>query len=435
MDIGNTVVNPASGFSNQPGVGLNPAGVIQAAANNTNSAEFGRFGGTGPIMVFRYAGNSMGTISTDATNLQYNTNGALIFGTNGSTEQMRITTGGDVGLGTASPEGQLANTSTNIIDSQGVGVTGNTNIAWTSNAAGYVQGLYQTSTVSGANGLIVKIAGTASTNKILSLDTGSSQGAAGTNVLTALGKRSVGIAQRRRAPRFKSTAPSYTMPAARTISCKTRSSRFPDFQTGLSARVGEPSRIHTRLFPMVRKPYIHLVNPNTGGGTTAETVTMTPPITINPLKTYRVSIWIKNETALTSLYAGLNTWNSSGTEVGVINNGGGSVTNPYFECSSAFPTAWYKYTTYIYGDDIGTGWTDPADANGGCDFGATAKFDPTAATMEIRFYNYSYNNGPTTVDFAEPTIQEVNTETPIKQVANYAYIGEILASGQRIRME
>ncbi len=173
----------------------------------------------------------------------------------------------------------------------------------------------------------------------------------------------------------------------------------------------------------------HTVTADPGGGTGATTFTMTPSIAINPSKTYRVSVWIKSETAGATKYLGLNTFNSSGSEVGVKNNSGVDVTNPYFYCSSSPVNVWVKYTTYIYGSDLPNGWTDPADANAGCNFGPTGRFDSTASSMEIRFYNYSYSAGQQTVDFAEPTIEEVNEETPVKQISNNAYIGENLGIG------
>ena len=73
-----------------------------------------------------------------------------------------------IGIGTASPFDQLSNTSSNIQDAVSSGVTGNSSIAWNANAIGYAEGLNQSN--SGGNGLLVKILGTATANRILDLN-------------------------------------------------------------------------------------------------------------------------------------------------------------------------------------------------------------------------------------------------------------------------
>jgi hypothetical protein len=84
--VGNTVVNPASGYSNQAGIGLNPSGEIQAARSNDTAMQLGRYGGEGNIIVFRYAGTAIGSIGVVNTNNPYISNDAdnsgLQFGTN-----------------------------------------------------------------------------------------------------------------------------------------------------------------------------------------------------------------------------------------------------------------------------------------------------------------------------------------------------------------
>ncbi|MGC9605731.1 MAG: tail fiber domain-containing protein [Minisyncoccia bacterium] len=78
----NTVLNPASGFSNQRGAGFNSAtGAFEVAANNVSPLTVGRFGGTGSLINFRYAGTSMGDISTDGTNLSIMPTGYVGIGT------------------------------------------------------------------------------------------------------------------------------------------------------------------------------------------------------------------------------------------------------------------------------------------------------------------------------------------------------------------
>ncbi len=84
----NTVVNPASGFADQVGFGFNGStGQLQVAANNTEAAQFGRFGGTGNLITFRYAGTTVGNIGTDGTSIGF--------------------TGGNVGIGTTGPGAPL----------------------------------------------------------------------------------------------------------------------------------------------------------------------------------------------------------------------------------------------------------------------------------------------------------------------------------------
>ena len=97
--FGNTVTNPASGFSNQVGAGFDAStGQFQSAANNVEAAQFGRFGGAGSIITLRYAGTSIGTIATDGTNMQYTATGNL---------QLQPT-GGNVGIGTTAPSERLS---------------------------------------------------------------------------------------------------------------------------------------------------------------------------------------------------------------------------------------------------------------------------------------------------------------------------------------
>lgn len=62
--------------------------------------------GTG-FMNFKYGSvgseSAIGTVTTDGINISYNASSALTFGTAGTTERMRITSGGNVGIGTSAP--------------------------------------------------------------------------------------------------------------------------------------------------------------------------------------------------------------------------------------------------------------------------------------------------------------------------------------------
>lgn len=66
--------------------------------------------GTG-FMNFKYGSvgseSAIGTVTTDGINISYNASSALTFGTAGTTERMRITSGGNVGIGTSSPTQQF----------------------------------------------------------------------------------------------------------------------------------------------------------------------------------------------------------------------------------------------------------------------------------------------------------------------------------------
>jgi hypothetical protein len=66
-------------------------------------------------------------------------------------------------------------------------------MAWQLNAQGYTQGLYNQNTAPNANGLLVKLAGSASTNKLLELSVGATPSATAQTVMVAQGDGKVGI--------------------------------------------------------------------------------------------------------------------------------------------------------------------------------------------------------------------------------------------------
>jgi hypothetical protein len=94
-------------------------------------------------------------------------------------------TGSRIGLATTSPYCLFANTNTNILgaDAQGLNAY----------SLGWSQAFYNSSTLSGAQGLAVKIAGTSSTNRILDLSTDVQSDYAGTSVMVVQGDGKVGI--------------------------------------------------------------------------------------------------------------------------------------------------------------------------------------------------------------------------------------------------
>ncbi len=107
--IGNTVVNPASGFSNQKGIGYNSAtGQAQiASTSDVATLVLGRNNSTdGSLLEFRKESTIIGNFGSNTTggqvllDLKANQNFRIV--TNNS-EAMRINSSGNLGIGTTSP--------------------------------------------------------------------------------------------------------------------------------------------------------------------------------------------------------------------------------------------------------------------------------------------------------------------------------------------
>jgi len=101
-------------------------------------------------------------------------------------------TGNNVGIGTSAPSSQFANTSTNIFGTDGHGTSGN-GLLWTGTSDGYAMAVYNSDSGFISQGLAVKVTGTASSNRILDLSTGSTSNASGTSVMVVQGDGKVGI--------------------------------------------------------------------------------------------------------------------------------------------------------------------------------------------------------------------------------------------------
>ena len=82
------------------GIALRSNGVLEVAATGSNFINLTSASGT--LLTFRRQANDVSSITTDGTNISYNAQSALIFGTNGTTERMRIDSSGNVGINTAS---------------------------------------------------------------------------------------------------------------------------------------------------------------------------------------------------------------------------------------------------------------------------------------------------------------------------------------------
>jgi len=113
--MGNTVVNPASGFASQRGFGYdNSTGNLQAASTSGTAMTIGRNEASdGTIIELRKESNVVGTLGSNTTSGQMlldisgsSSNGNIRFVTNGA-EVMRITSSYNVGIGTASPNSNL----------------------------------------------------------------------------------------------------------------------------------------------------------------------------------------------------------------------------------------------------------------------------------------------------------------------------------------
>jgi hypothetical protein len=99
--------------------------------------------------------------------------------------------GGSLGLGTSSPAGQLANTATNVLGTDGNGISGQ-GLGWASTtAAGYAGVFYNANNAANAPGLAVKIASASA--PALDVSQGAAAGTAGTSLLRVNGNGQVGI--------------------------------------------------------------------------------------------------------------------------------------------------------------------------------------------------------------------------------------------------
>lgn len=96
---------------------------------------------------------------------------------------------GNVGIGTANPSTQLANTSANIFGTDGFGL-GQFSLGWNAGGYGYAAGFFNPGNVAGGNGVTIGIGGIETENRILDLWSG---GAPTNSVMVVNGNGRVGI--------------------------------------------------------------------------------------------------------------------------------------------------------------------------------------------------------------------------------------------------
>ena len=161
----------------------------------TGQVVIGQAGPTGAGLGISYSSTNgavyLSALQPNITwrNLAFRANDHVFL--NGNVERMRLTAAGGLGLGVTAPISQLANTTVNNIGMDGQGVNTNS-LTWSQNNTGFTAAIYNQSTANGANGLIVKTAGTNGNQRILDLSTGAS-GSVGTSIMTVLSNGNVGV--------------------------------------------------------------------------------------------------------------------------------------------------------------------------------------------------------------------------------------------------
>ncbi len=156
--------------------------------------------------------------------------------------------------------------------------------------------------------------------------------------------------------------------------------------------------------------------------TTGNVQVINNPVPVDPYKTYRFSIWIKENNTDSSLYFGMHAFNSALTQVNTYNSAGtGSINNYFWYGDLASTNVWYHKVGYLLPCNTANGWTNPPDT-------ATNNFrmDCTTAFVKIRFLNFdapSYGTGiGTDANFALPAIEEVQSASPTFSLNGSDYI-------------
>lgn len=117
----------------------------------------------------------------------------LLFNENGGNASIMAITNGAIGISTASPASELANTTTNPIAYDGNGIN-SSGLTWSASSSGYVADFYNSGTCSSCDGLAVKL-NSGSSGKLLDLSVGAatSYSSSSTSVMVAQANGYVGI--------------------------------------------------------------------------------------------------------------------------------------------------------------------------------------------------------------------------------------------------
>ncbi|MES2512508.1 MAG: tail fiber domain-containing protein [Bacteroidota bacterium] len=114
----------------------------------------------------------------------------VIFKTN-NIERARILSNGNVGIGTAAPSVLFSNSSLHAGDQSGLGTQVAMGMDWNANAMGYAASFYNSGTVAGSSGVLIKTDNVTANTKVLNVNSGAAVG--GNDLLTVLGNGNTGI--------------------------------------------------------------------------------------------------------------------------------------------------------------------------------------------------------------------------------------------------
>ncbi len=145
-------------------------------------------------------------------------------------------------------------------------------------------------------------------------------------------------------------------------------------------------------------------------------------VPVNPYKTYRFSLWVKENNTDSTLYMGLHTYNVTKGNINNYNSAGTGSTNNYFWSGDAPATnTWVRRVGYLLPCNTANGWTNPPDTTS-----INFRMDCTTAYARTRFLNYDgagYGTGAgTDARFALPSIEEVQESSPAFSLNNSDYI-------------
>jgi hypothetical protein len=132
-----------------------------------------------------------GNSNITATNFLGTTNANdVIFRTN-NIERARILSNGNVGIGTTAPPVLFSNSTLHAGDQSGLGTQVARGMDWNATNLGYVASFYNSGTVGGSSGALIKINDITAGSKVLTVNSGAI--GAGTDLLTVLGNGFTGV--------------------------------------------------------------------------------------------------------------------------------------------------------------------------------------------------------------------------------------------------